>query len=213
MLDFTFFLKAPVTLALLGITLIVSFIAFWREEWRDRMLMVPYDMWVYREYWRLLSSGLVHGHGPHLAFNGVTLLLFGSLLEFRIGHWQMGLLYGMGLLLSNLAVALRYRQDSSYEGTLGASGAISAVVLGVVVVNPFLKFGFPLISDMWPILTAPAWALGVVYLGYSAVSLFVSNPLRVNHDAHLWGALSGIFMAILLKPQAATILGQIWQQW
>ncbi len=210
MLDWNYLSQAPITLILLTVTVVASIIAFWRESIRDKGVMIPYDMIVYREYWRILTSGFLHGNWTHLLFNSFALLMFGSLLEHRIGHWEFTLLYFVGLLLSNAGVAIRYRNDSGYEGTLGASGAVSAVVLAVVVINPFLKFGFPLISDLWPILTLPAWILGVVYLLFSAVSLFIPNPMRINHDAHLWGAISGIFMVILLKPQATEILGQVW---
>ncbi len=213
MLNWDYFLEAPVSLGLLGLTVIVSLLAFWKEEIQDKMVLVPYDMWTYREYWRLFSSGLIHGNVPHLFFNTVTLLFFGSMLEHRLGHWQLGVLYLAALLLSNVAVSLRYGRDSGYEGTLGASGAISAVVLGVVVLNPFLRFGFPLISDLWPILTAPAWIVGLVYLLYSGISLFVPNPMKINHHAHLSGAISGVLLTILLKPQATEILGQLVAMW
>ena len=207
MLNWEYLLEAPVALTLIGLTTAVSLFAFVRETWRDHLLMVPYDMFTYREYWRLLSSGLVHGDALHLGFNSITLLFFGSLLEHRIGHGEFALLYVSGLLLSSVGVALRYRKDSSYEGTLGASGAVSAVVLGVVVVNPLLPFGLPVLSDLYPALTLPAWGLGGLYLLYSTVSLFIPNPMRINHDAHLWGALSGILLTLMLKPQALVVIG------
>jgi membrane associated rhomboid family serine protease len=211
-MNWMYFLEAPMVLSLISLTILISLLAFWREDLRDRSLLVPYDAITYREYWRLISSGFIHGHGIHLSFNMVTLLFFGSLLEHRMGHGAFLLLYVSGLLISNIGVTLRYRQDTSYEGTLGASGAISAVVLGVVMLNPFLRIGLPVISDLWPILTAPAWIMGVVYLAYTFVSMFLPRRLPINHDSHWWGAVAGILLTILLKPQALAIMQQIFAQ-
>lgn len=211
-MNWTYLIEAPVTLGILTLTVTVSLLAFWRDDIRERHLLVPYDTLLYREYWRLLSSGLVHGNGLHLAFNLITLLFFGALLEHRLGHGAFGLLYLLGLLLSNVGVTLRYGRDASYEGTLGASGAVSAVVLGVVVLNPFLHFGLPLVSDLWPWFTAPAWVVGTVYLLYTLVSLLLPSRLPINHDAHLWGALSGVILTLLLKPQALQIMQQVLAQ-
>jgi membrane associated rhomboid family serine protease len=211
-MNWTYLFDAPVTIALLALTTIVSLLALWREDIRDRHVLVPYDTLTYREYWRLLTSGLIHGNGLHLAFNMVTLLFFGALLEHRLGHGGFALLYGLGLLISNLGVTLRYGRDTDYEGTLGASGAVSAVVLGVVVANPFLRFGLPLVSDLWPLLTVPAWIMGTVYLLYTAVSMCLPRRLPINHDAHLWGALSGIVLTLLFKPNSFQVMQQLMAQ-
>jgi len=200
------------TLSLVGVTILISLVVFWREDLRDQSLLVPYDAITYGEYWRLISSGFIHGNGIHLSFNMITLLFFGSLLEHRLGHGAFLLLYVSGLLISNMGVTLRYRKDTSYEGTLGASGAISAVVLGVVMLNPFLRIGLPVISDLWPIFTAPAWIMGLVYLSYTFISLFLPRRLPINHDSHWWGAVAGILLTLLLKPQALEIMQQLFAQ-
>jgi membrane associated rhomboid family serine protease len=211
-MNWTYFLEAPITLVIIGLTTLVSLVAFWRDDLQDRHVLVPYDAITYREYWRLLSSGFIHGNGIHLGFNMITLLFFGSLLEHRLGHGAFLLLYVVGLAISSGGVTLRYRQDTSYEGTLGASGAVSAVVLGVIILNPFLRFGLPILSDLWPLLTAPAWVVGVMYLSFTLVSMFLPRRLPINHDSHWWGAMAGILMTVLLKPQALQIMQQVWKQ-
>jgi len=209
MLNWTYLLEAPVTLALLGIILIWSLIAFWREDLHDKCLLVPYDMIAYKEYWRIFTHTFIHGNGSHLAFNGITLLFFGSLLEHRLGHISFLGLYLCSLLISGLAVTIRYREDSSYAGTVGASGPISGVVLAVAIINPFLRFGFPVITDLWPIISLPAWVMGSLFLLFSLVSMFIPKQKSVNHDAHLWGAVAGLVLALILKPQSVDVLEQI----
>lgn len=211
-MNWTYLLSAPITLFLLITTLCTSLLALWRDDWRDHHTLVPYDTLMYHEYWRMLSSGFVHGNGFHLGFNLLTLLFFGTLLEHRLGHWQMLILYMFGLLISSLGVTLRYRKDAGYVGTLGASGAISAVVLSVVVLHPFLRFGLPFLTDWWPWLSLPAWFVGSAYLLYTLVSMWLPQKLPINHDAHWWGAVGGIALTFALKPQAAQIMQQVLAQ-
>ncbi|MEO0895832.1 MAG: rhomboid family intramembrane serine protease [Bacteroidota bacterium] len=199
-------LGAPVALTLFIITLIVSIIALVNENFKDKMLLIPYDTVMYKEYWRVLTSGFVHGNIHHLLMNMITFFFFSFMLEHKIGHWQFGTLYFASLLISNGMVMLRYHKDSAYEGTLGASGAISGVVLATVLVAPYLKVGLPVISEMFPILTLPAMIVAFGYLLFSLVFTIVPNKMKVNHDAHFWGAFAGVILAFCLKPGLMMIL-------
>ncbi|MEM7657870.1 MAG: rhomboid family intramembrane serine protease [Bacteroidota bacterium] len=204
----SYLLYAPVSLTILFLTLAVSIVALLKEDVRDRLILIPYDMLIYKEYWRLLTAGFIHGNYLHLTFNLTTFYFFAFMLEHRIGHWQFGVLYLAGMLISHLATTVAFRNDSSFEGSLGASGGISALVLAAAFANPYLKFGLPIISTTWPALQLPGYLIGIAYLLYSLVNVFRKSELRLNHQAHLWGAVSGILLIFLLKPNTWMVINR-----
>ncbi|MEO1449897.1 MAG: rhomboid family intramembrane serine protease [Bacteroidota bacterium] len=205
-MPFNYLLDSWISLALLIIIIGMSAWALWDDNFKDKHVLVPYDMLIYKEYWRLITSGFVHGNYLHLLFNCVTFFFFAFMLEHWLGHVKFAILYFSGLLISNLIVTLIYRNDSGYSGTLGASGAISALLLSAAICNPYLKFGLPIVSDIWPVLQIPGYIVGFVYIIYSLVSAFRKTDLPINHLAHLIGALTGLGLTFVLKPNVLQVL-------
>jgi len=114
-------------------------------------------------------------------------------------------LYFSGLLFGNLGTYFRRRTDPKYS-CLGASGAILAVMFASIVYFP----GQSLITFLLPVpIPAPLFALG--YLAFTVYSARQARG-KINHDAHLGGALTGLAFVGITNPEAyrhlfATILG------
>ncbi|MBK6672758.1 MAG: rhomboid family intramembrane serine protease [Proteobacteria bacterium] len=143
----------------------------------------------------LVTSGFVHADLPHLLFNMLTFWFFGPPLERRIGTPMFVLLYAAGLLVSQYGSYRKQRHNPQYA-TLGASGAISAVLFANIVYWPTNT----LILMFLPI-PIPAPLFGIAYLAYTWWSARQSRD-RINHDAHLGGALAGLAFVALFDPQA-----------
>jgi membrane associated rhomboid family serine protease len=161
----------------------------------ERSMLRPY--WLKRrgEYERLITSGFVHADLAHLAFNMLTFYFFGFALEGHIGSLKFLALYLLGLVLSDVGTYLKHRDNPEYA-SLGASGAISAVLFAYIVYFPdrslFLLF-LPV-----PI---PAPLFAVAYLAYTYYS--ARHPSgKINHDAHLGGALTGLAFVAVTTPGA-----------
>ncbi|MEM9932180.1 MAG: rhomboid family intramembrane serine protease [Bacteroidota bacterium] len=192
------FTIAPVASIIFLLTIIASVIAFRKTEWIDEYGLVPYDVLTYKQYYRLISSGFLHGNYLHLALNMITFYFFAFYLENLLGHWQFALLYFGGMLLSDVATMIKYRSEPNYT-SLGASGAISTLVLSVIICDPGLTlklfFSIPI----------PGWLFALAYMGYSLIASFRAND-GINHDAHLWGAVAGIALTPLIKPEVVSVL-------
>jgi len=161
----------------------------------------PY--WIRRrgEWHTLVTSGLVHADLPHLIFNGVSFWFFAVPLERIIGTTRFSVLYVLALLLSLSGSWIKHRDDPEYA-TLGASGAISAAVFAAIVYVPTASL---LILPIPVPIPAPLYA--VLYLAYSWWSAR-QNRGRINHDAHLGGALTGLAFVAVTDPGA---YGRAWQ--
>ncbi|MEM6261501.1 MAG: rhomboid family intramembrane serine protease [Bacteroidota bacterium] len=191
--DLDLFLAAPVATFLFIITLITSIMAFKDQNLMDKFILNPYDTYHYKKYHTLLTSGLIHGNTIHLAFNMLTFYFFAFYLEaYFLGSWQFAVLYIVSLVLSDIPTLFKHKDSPQYY-SLGASGAISAVVLSIVMCKPDLTlrlfFAIPI----------PGWLFALAYIGYSYYASRNSRD-NINHDAHLWGALAGIVLTLLLKP-------------
>jgi membrane associated rhomboid family serine protease len=175
---------------ILGLTLIMSAIGFNKPAVIQYNLFRPYWFLRKRQYWTLISSGFVHADVSHLLFNLLTFYFFAFPLQRVIGPIRFTALYVIALLLSNAGTYIKRRNEPEYA-CLGASGAILAVMFATIVYFPHNRlFFFPLPVPI------PAPLFAVLYLAYTIYSARQSGG-RINHDAHLDGALTGLVFVAL----------------
>ncbi|MEO6264283.1 MAG: rhomboid family intramembrane serine protease [Luteimonas sp.] len=193
------------TVVLVGITVLVSWLAFNNPRLLERLILWPPAIERQHQYDRLVTHGFIHADWQHLLFNMITLYFFGRLVEQwfvpYIGRAGFVLFYLSALLVAILPTYLRHRHDPRYR-SLGASGAVSAVLFAFILVQPWsLIFVF--------FLPVPAIVYGVLYVGYS-IWMDRHGRDNVNHSAHLWGAGYGVLFTLLMEPRVgATFLQRL----
>jgi len=198
--------NAMAALLIFGLTIGLSLIGlFAAPQLIERSLFRPYWYLRKQQYDTVIMSGFVHADLPHLIFNMMTFYFFAFGLERRIGTLKFVLLYVVGLVLSELGTYLKQRNNPDYA-TLGASGAISAVLFASVVYFPTQSlFIFPI-----PVpIPAPLFAVG--YLAYTYWSARHAHG-HINHDAHMAGALTGLVFVAFTDLDAYYNLLQMLRQ-
>jgi membrane associated rhomboid family serine protease len=185
-----------IALVIFAATLVASLAGLYaRPQLIERSLFRPYWFLRRRQYATAVTSGFVHADLPHLAFNMVTFWFFAFPLEKQVGPVRFAILYLLALVVSDLGTFFKHRNDPQYA-SLGASGAISAVLFAAIVYFPWMKLF--IIPIPLPI-PAPLFAVG--YVAYSWYSARQARG-RINHDAHLGGALFGLLFVLLTDPAA-----------
>ena len=178
---------------IIALIVIASVVAFAAPGLRDRWVLRPYLIARGQQRWRVLTSAFIHADLAHLIFNLVTFFSFSFPLERTIGSARLVILYLAGLLASNLGTCFQHRNEPEYA-SLGASGAISAVLFAAIAYFP----GSRLVILPIPV-PIPAPLFAVLYLAYSYYSAR-HNRGRINHDAHIAGALTGVAFVALTDP-------------
>lgn len=183
------------TLVLIVVTCVASFAAFNAPRMIDRLILWPPAV-KRGEWWRLVTYGLIHADVGHLAFNMITLYFFGRVIEpflvAEIGPAGYVAFYVAALVFSILPTYATNRDNPDYR-SLGASGAVSAVLFAFILTNPWsmlLVFFVPM----------PAIVYAVAYTAYS-IWMDRARKDNVNHSAHLWGAAFGVAFMLVVEPR------------
>ena len=143
---------------------------------------------IFARPWILLTSMFLHAGINHIMFNMYALLIFGPILEQRIGAKRFLFLY----LLSGIAAA--FLSSFFYERALGASGAVMGIVGALIILMPNLGLLLFFVIPM------PLWIAGIIY---AAMDLFgVFFPSGIGNIAHLVGMGCGLLYGFYLKRQS-----------
>ena len=144
-------------------------------------------------YFNFLTSMFMHGGFMHLFGNMMFLLIFGDNLENLIGHVKYAVFY----LVCGFAAALAqiFMDPNSVIPMLGASGAISGVLGGYVVLFPTRKVRAIIFNFLTTIPAIGAIGIWIVYqliLGWFTPA----GSGGVAYAAHIGGFVAG---AALIK--------------
>lgn len=181
---------------LLVVTSAVSLIALYLSpRLLDLCAFQPYYVWRGQKRDSLYLAGFVHANLLHLAVNMWCLWIFGPPLEGRIGGTWFIVLYVLALVGSHLPTLFKERGNPQYA-SVGASGAISAVVFAYIVYYPTSELYLLFLP-----IPIQAWIFGILYLIYSAYA-GRDRSSRINHDAHFWGAVTGLVFVLVVDPGA-----------
>jgi membrane associated rhomboid family serine protease len=182
--------------AIMGLTIAISLLGMFRIPGIiNKFLFRPYLFLRARQYDTMIMSGFIHADIGHLLLNMVTFYFFAFPMERHIGTVPFLILYFVGLVASHTCTWYKHRNNPEYA-SLGASGAVSAVLFAYIVYFPTTTLF--IIPIPVPI---PAALFAVGYVAYSDWASKKSRD-RINHDAHLGGALSGLVFVSVTDPGA-----------
>jgi membrane associated rhomboid family serine protease len=186
-----------ITLIITIITVGISILAMYNEALMDKLIFHPYTVGRKNEWYRFISSGFIHADFMHLAFNMFSFYMFSGYVEqfFTMLFGTQGsliycILYLSALIICLIPTYLKHKNQYNYY-SLGASGAVSAIVFVGIFLEPTIQIGFFIIP---PII--PGFIFGPIYLGITAY-LSKKGQGGINHSAHLWGSLYGVVFLLI----------------
>ena len=193
-------METVIVLLIFGIGL-VSYEGFRNYQFQQKYIFHVDSILVFKEYYRIFSSGFLHADWWHLIFNMIALSSFGKhiIIEYGIGNFI--LIYVASLVAGSLLSLYVHRNHGSYR-SLGASGAVFGIMFSFIVVAPtdhitfiFIPMGFP------------AWLMGALFIGVSIWGIKRAAD-NIGHEAHLGGAVCGMLLTALIDFNA--LLDNLW---
>ena len=198
-----------ITYVILFLTVGFSLYAMNNPEIKYKYIFHPYSINHYNQHYRFLSHAFLHGDYIHLAFNMYALWMFGPIVEKGVLPILLGesgepdkklgivfyiLLYTGAIYASSISEYFKNKNNTHYT-SLGASGAVNALIFSFITCSPMSQLGFFFIP-------MPAFVFGILYLG---ISYYLSKRRtgsdsvdRIGHEAHFWGAIFGILFTLIL---------------
>ena len=188
-----------VTLIILIATCIISVIAFKNQKLIDDLIFYPPAVTERNQYYRFITCGFIHANVAHLAFNMYSFWIFGEYVEILfmtvfgpVGRWYYLLMYISALVVCLLPTYFNNKNNYHYR-SLGASGAVSAVIFAFIFLNPLQGIGLIFLPREFMI---PGFIFGFLYLILSSY-LDKKGGGNINHSAHIWGSVYGIVFLIV----------------
>jgi membrane associated rhomboid family serine protease len=186
-------LALPVTLLLIATVVIVTLVAWAYKPMQQGLTLTPYKVRTKGQVYRLLTAGWLHGDISHLMVNMFGLYFFTEHVVRVLDVPRFLFLYISAVVVAFIPTTLRHMRDPDYH-SVGASGAVAAVMFSAVLLNPKLKLALLFLP-----IPLPGLVFALAYLAYSIWQSYSSTD-RINHDAHFAGALYGAALTYLFEP-------------
>jgi membrane associated rhomboid family serine protease len=190
-------MQFSITTIIVIITTLVSIGGFSNRKIIEDLIFYPPAVTKQNQWYRFFTCGLIHADWGHLFFNMLSLYLFGQYVEDAFGDlfgvygkWVYLALYISALLISLLPTFAKNKNNYQYR-SLGASGAVSAVIFAGLMLTPTL--GIYIFFIPIPI---PGFIFAPLYLIISAL-LDKKGAGNINHSAHIWGSIYGLAFVII----------------
>ncbi|MFY7942986.1 MAG: rhomboid family intramembrane serine protease [Crocinitomicaceae bacterium] len=185
---------------ILILTIAISWQANQNFEMKEKMLFIPYLVKQDRQYYRFVSHILIHSDIMHLAFNMISLFSLGEIFERQLrteygdfqGILHFCIIYFIGGIFAGLIIYFKNQDNPSYR-SLGASGAVSAIIFASIIWNPTMSLMLMFIP-----IPIPAFLFGPIYLLIEYFAMRRGGT-GIAHDAHIGGAIFGIIYCLLLN--------------
>lgn len=188
------------TWIIIGVTVLISLLAFNNYDLFLRLKHWPWQERRSGEYYRWVTGGFLHANQMHLLFNMISLYFFGGIVEgWFFDHFGQGgatmyvLFYLASTAAASSATYFKFRNSSSFA-SVGASGAVAAVIFASILLHPMGDIYFIFIP-----IPIKSFIFGALYLWYSAYEAKQARD-NIDHTAHYLGALFGFFFPIILQP-------------
>ena len=197
-------MTSPVTFAIILTTCIVSIISFNNINVKKELILSPFKVLNEKKVWLLITHAFIHADYLHLFFNMYVLYMFGPYLELyfeynaSLGFISYILFYILSAIFATIPALYKNGNNPNYL-SLGASGAVSAVVFAYIVLNPLRELGIILLPGIW----IPGFIFGILYL---VAENYMSKKKYSNiaHDAHISGSLFGVFFILFFDLKNAS---------
>ena len=182
-----------IVLLIIGACIAVSYKGFNDSSFKRKYMFNIGDISHRKQYYRMFTCGFLHSDWTHLIVNMLTLYFFYRTPYMALGSGAFLMIYVGGLVFSSWYSYMIHHKDYYYSA-LGASGAVSAILLSAVMLNPTMKM------IIFPIpLPLPGWIFAIAYIVFSSFGMHNTNT-RIGHSAHLGGAVIGIVITLLMRP-------------
>lgn len=187
-----FLAAAPATWTLIVLNCAISFYALYADRsFLDQSVFSIRQVREHNQWYRLLTAGFLHGSPLHLLFNMYVLFMFGTGVEYRFGTTDFLIIY-FGSQLTAKAMSLLMKWNQPDYQSLGASGAVSGILLAYCAFAPMQLLYF------LGIVPIPAIVVAALYILYSM--LVMNKQSNIAHEAHLGGAIGGLIITFILHP-------------
>lgn len=190
-------MQLSITLIIIIVTSLISLSGFSSQKILDDLIFYPPAISQRKQWYRFITCGLIHADWGHLIFNMLSLYFFGRGVELAFseifvekGKFLYLLMYIAALVVSLLPTYFKNKNNHNYK-SLGASGAVSAVIFAGLLIAP----GSEVYIFFIPI-PIPGFIFAPLYLIISAF-LEKRGGDNINHSAHIWGALFGLAFTIV----------------
>ncbi|MCO6501423.1 MAG: rhomboid family intramembrane serine protease [Vicingus serpentipes] len=198
-------MELSITLIIIIITVVVSLSANSKPELYGKLLFNPYQVVHRKEWYRIFTHALVHDNHNifHLFFNMYVLYSFGNAVENMLlnnlgslGELYYLFIYIGGVFIATIPALLKHKDNYGYN-SVGASGAVSAVLFSTIAFVPFSGG----IGILFLPFSIPPLIFGVLYIAYE-MYMNKRGGTNIAHDAHIWGAIFGFVFTLLFVPGA-----------